>query len=314
VKPKHLVITIGDPAGVGPEVVLKSLASLTVPPAFIITVIGTIELMQTVATLPQYPWLSYLDIPSGQIRPGQPGPSSGQAALSYLERAIQLLLSKEADGIVTAPVSKRFITACGHPFLGHTEYLATSTYCRYPVMTFISNRLRVGLVTTHVPLRKVPGLLNPERIVRTVQVSADGLRRYFGLVSPRFAVCGLNPHAGEGGLLGDEDQRIIAPSVELIRRSGLACEGPLPADSLFKKALQGEYDMIIALYHDQALAPIKTLDPDPVHITLGLPFVRTSVSHGTAFELAGKSIASAQSMLRAIQMAIRMLEADPRLF
>lgn len=263
-----LAVTLGDPAGIGPEVADKALRE---PYDAQIVVLGS--------------------------RAG-----GAKEALSAIDEAIDLALAKKVDGIVTAPVSKERIAKTGVPFIGHTEHLAARAGVPLPVMLFVAGPLRVALVTTHVPLRQLPAVITPDRILGVLRETSKGLRELFGVPEPRLAVCGLNPHAGEGGELGREEIDVIEPAVREAQREGIKAEGPYAADTVWKRPC----DAIVAMYHDQGLGPIKALHPDAVNVTLGLPFVRTSPDHGTAFDIAGKGIADPKPMIAAIRLAAEL--------
>ena len=266
-----LAVTLGDPSGIGPEVVDKALSRGFDAE---ITVLGS--------------------------RAG-----GGNEALAAIDQAIDLALAKTVDGIVTAPVSKERISKIGVPFIGHTEHLAARAGVTQPVMCFVAGTLRVALVTTHVSLRKLPDMITADRILGVLRETAAGLRTYFGVLEPRLAVCGLNPHAGEAGEFGREELETIAPAIAAARREGIRAEGPYAADTVWKRPS----DAIVAMYHDQGLGPIKAMHPDAVNVTLGLPFVRTSPDHGTAFDIAGKGVADPKPMIAAIALAIEMCRA-----
>jgi 4-hydroxythreonine-4-phosphate dehydrogenase len=266
-----LAVTLGDPAGIGPEVVDKALSQSYDAE---ITVLGS--------------------------RTG-----GGSEALAAIDQAIDLALAKKVDGIVTAPVSKERIAKTGVPFIGHTEHLAARAAVKQPVMCFVAGSLRVALVTTHVSLRKLPAMITADRILAILRETSAGLRDYFGVLEPRLAVCGLNPHAGEAGEFGREEIETIAPAIETARKEGIRAEGPYAADTVWKRPC----DAIIAMYHDQGLGPIKAMHPDAVNVTLGLPFVRTSPDHGTAFDIAGKGVADPKPMIAAIRLAVEMCRA-----
>ena len=271
-----LAVTLGDPAGIGPEVVDKALRER-----------WDAEFM-------------VLGSRSG----------GGREALAAIDAAIDLALAKKVDGIVTAPVSKERISKTGVPFIGHTEYLAARAGVKQPVMLFVAGPLRVALVTTHVSLRKLPAMITADRILGILRETSKGLRERFGVAEPRLAVCGLNPHAGEAGEFGREEIEVIAPAIEAARKEGLRAEGPYAADTVWKRPC----DAIVAMYHDQGLGPIKAMHPDAVNVTLGLPFVRTSPDHGTAFDIAGKDVADPKPMIAAIRVAIGMCRSTPTLF
>ena len=271
-----LAVTLGDPAGIGPEVVDKALQESFDAE---LTVLGS--------------------------RTG-----GGKEALAAIDQALDLALAKKVDGIVTAPVSKERISRTGVPFIGHTEHLAARAGVKQPVMCFVAGSLRVALVTTHVSLRKLPAMVTADRILGILRETSAGLRDFFGVLEPRLAVCGLNPHAGEAGEFGREEIEIIAPAIDAARKEGIKAEGPYAADTVWKRPC----DAIIAMYHDQGLGPIKAMHPDAVNVTLGLPFVRTSPDHGTAFDIAGKGIADPQPMIAAIRLAIEMCGTRKTLF
>ena len=210
--------------------------------------------------------------------------------------------------MVTGPVSKEAIQMAGYPFSGHTELLAQLSHTEEYVMMLAGPRLRVSLVTIHIPLSQVPSAISKERVLKCIEVTERGLKEDFGIASPRLAVAALNPHGGEGGLFGEEEEREIGPAVREAQEKGIEVQGPFPADSLFHEALSGGWDAVVAMYHDQGLIPLKMLHfRDGVNVTLGLPFVRTSVDHGTAFPIAGKGVADPTSMYAAIQMAAQIL-------
>ena len=298
----RLAITCGDPAGVGPEVVAAWLAA---NPA------GARE----AAVIGPARWLEALPAAGARIPVGleefaaEPGRPTGEGALvawAALERAAAGCQAGEFAGVVTGPVSKAWLARIGYPFPGQTEFFA-ARWGGEPTMAFCGGRLRVVLLSWHVPLREVPACLTAANFTRVVR-AADELARAEGVPAPRLAVCGFNPHAGEDGLLGDEEQRIINPILTKLRAAhpGLTlCE---PADTLFARQLRGEFDVVIALYHDQGLAPLKAVDFDEaVNVTLGLPFVRTSPDHGTAFRLAGRGLANPRSFANAVTVARRLL-------
>ena len=274
--PVHLAVTLGDPSGIGPEVVDKALLE---PLDAEVTVVGS--------------------------RTG-----GAREALAAIDEATDLALAGKVDGIVTAPVSKERIAKLGVSFTGHTEYLAARAGVRQPVMLFVAGDLRVALVTTHVPIRRLPSLITPERVLAVLRLTSESLRGLFGVAEPRLAVCGLNPHAGEGGECGRDEIDVIAPAIELARREGILAEGPFAGDTVWKRPCDG----IVATYHDQGLGPIKALHPDAVNVTLGLPFVRTSPDHGTAFDLAGKGIADPTPMRAALTLAIELTRTKKGLF
>ena len=280
-KPR-IAITMGDPSGIGPEVTLKALASPEVKGLADFLVIGE-------TSAPK-------------------GTSGGKASLEYIDKALELAMAGEVDAIVTAPVSKAAIREAGiKGFQGHTEYFAERTGTKKFVMMFVGKEMKVALVTRHVSLRSVPAILNSGMICDTITLTDKYLKRYFRIKSPRIGVCGLNPHAGEEGSFGNEEYKIIRPAIKKASKSVKNIYGPLPADVVFYDALKNKYDVVIAMYHDQGLAPFKTLYFNSgVNLTLGLPFIRTSPDHGTAFGIAGKGIADPTSMIEAISLACRL--------
>jgi 4-hydroxythreonine-4-phosphate dehydrogenase len=241
------------------------------------------------------------------VAPGLLSAEAGRAALEAIRAATRLCIEGHAAAMVTAPVNKEAVTLAGEPFTGHTEFIAALCGARESWMLLASDRLRVVHVTTHVPLRRACDL-DRGRVRRTIAIAHDaGL--LLGFDRPRIAVCGLNPHAGEHGLFGDEDARLIAPAVAEARLAGAAAEGPLPADTVFLKAVRGDYDVVVAMYHDQGHIPAKLLGFEhTVNVSLGLPIVRTSVDHGTAFDIAGKGVADPGSMVAALRLAAAMAD------
>jgi 4-hydroxythreonine-4-phosphate dehydrogenase len=298
----RLAITCGDPAGVGPEVVAAWLAANPAG-ARETAVIGPARWLET---LPAAGAKIPVGLEAFAAEPGRPTGEGALVAWAALERAAAGCKAGEFAGVVTGPVSKAWLARIGYLFPGQTEFFA-ARWGGEPTMAFCGGRLRVVLLSWHVPLREVPACLTAANFTRVVR-AADELARAEGMPAPRLGVCGFNPHAGEGGLLGDEEQRIINPILTGLRAAhpGLTlCE---PADTLFARQLRGEFDVVIALYHDQGLAPLKAVDFDEaVNVTLGLPFVRTSPDHGTAFRLAGRGIANPRSFANAVTVARRLL-------
>ncbi len=281
----RVLITLGDPAGVGPEVIDLALASGKIPAGHDIQVIG--------------------DRSAGI--PGKPAARSAAAAMAALDEAVRRLKNGSADAVVTGPVSKEGLQALGFPFPGQTEFFAHAFGLEEFGMLLTGDTLTVGLATIHEPLAKVPELLTEERIVRIGLLTAGFLKRR-GISSPRIAVAGLNPHAGESGAFGDEEIRIITPAIGALNASGQgAFTGPAVPDAIFRDAARGHFDAVLAMYHDQGLIPLKLLDFDTaVNVTLGLPKPRTSPDHGTAFSIAGKNLADPSSMIAAIRLACEL--------
>lgn len=281
----RILITIGDPAGIGPEVIDRALASGDLPTHHELVVIG--------------------DRAAGT--PGRPDATSAAAALAALQESVELLKLDRADAVVTGPVSKEALQAVGFPFPGQTEFFADAFGVKDYGMLLTGATLTVGLATIHEPLAAVPRLLTEERIVQIGLLTAAFLRRR-GIASPQIAVAGLNPHAGENGAFGDEETRIIQPAIDYLNRSGEGIfTGPAVPDAIFRDAARGLHHAVLAMYHDQGLIPLKLLDFDTaVNVTLGLPKPRTSPDHGTAFSIAGKNLASPSSMIAAIRLACEL--------
>jgi 4-hydroxythreonine-4-phosphate dehydrogenase len=287
----RILITLGDPAGVGPEVIDLALASHQLPRGFEIEILG--------------------DRSAGT--PGKPDARSAAAALAALDEAVRQLKNGTADAVVTGPVAKEGLQSLGFPFPGQTEYFAAAFGVRNYGMLLTGATLTVGLATIHEPLAKVPELLTVERITRIGTLTAEFLKRR-GVHQPRIAVAGLNPHAGENGAFGDEEIRIIRPAIDQLNQAGTAIfSGPAVPDAIFRDAAQGRFDAVLAMYHDQGLIPLKLLDFDTaVNVTLGLPKPRTSPDHGTAFSIAGKNLAGPSSMIAAIRLASPARGKTPR--
>jgi 4-phospho-D-threonate 3-dehydrogenase / 4-phospho-D-erythronate 3-dehydrogenase len=332
-----LGITMGDPAGIGPEIAAKALADPLVRKTARLLVVGDARVMagavrlvglalaiRPLAAVAQAGFaddtLEVLDLANADpaaFAVGRVSALCGRAAYEYVERGVRLALAGEIDGIVTAPISKEALAAAGVTHSGHTEILAELTGTRAYAMLLIGRDLRVIHVTTHVALRRVPELVTRERVLRTIRLGHQAMRR-LGLAAPRLAVCGLNPHAGEGGLFGDEEQVAIAPAIADARAEGVDATGPYPADTLMSRARGGEFDCVVAMYHDQGHAPVKTVGfryddaakawtgMSGVNVTVGLPIVRVSVDHGTAFDRAGRGTANPESMVEAITVAAEM--------
>jgi len=313
---KPLVVTAGEPAGIGPELCLSLAQS---PWAEQIVVIADPDMLAERAnilgksvSLKEYS--SAAMAAAGQLlvipQPlandavcGQLDPANAQSLLDGLDRAVDGCLSGEFSALVTAPLQKSVINDAGISFTGHTEYLAERTNSGTPVMLLAADELRVALATTHMPLREVPDALTTDGIIAVLEVLHIDLQKKFGFDSPKIIVCGLNPHAGEGGHLGTEDQEIIAPAISICLEKGINVRGPMPADTAFTPAA-GESDAVLAMYHDQGLPVIKFAGfGHAVNVTLGLPIIRTSVDHGTALDLAGTGTADTGSMLAAVQLA-----------
>jgi 4-hydroxythreonine-4-phosphate dehydrogenase len=327
---RPLLLTQGDPAGIGPELSLRAWLErdrAALPP---FAVIGDPDHFARVAdtfgwTIPIAPvepqqiqsaFSSTLPViplsVSVSAEPGTPDAANAPSVIEAIETAVRLVRAGSAAAVVTNPIAKHVLYKAGFRHPGHTEFLAAlaaeggeETY--HPVMMLWSEQLAVVPVTVHIPLSDVPSALTTDLIVLTGRIVARELRERFGIANPRLALAGLNPHAGENGAMGTEDETIIAPALDILRAEGIQVAGPLPADTMFHAHARSRYDAALAMYHDQALIPIKTIAFDEaVNVTLGLPFVRTSPDHGTAFDIAGKGIARPDSLMAALKLAARL--------
>lgn len=319
-------ITMGDPAGIGPEVVLKAVAEEEVQRICVPVIIGDAQLLAHTARtldlqcgydivrrderLPSHltePVIFHLDNVSGYIEPGIESGAAGKAAAQYIEAAVELCAAGSLDAIATAPINKRALFLGGYSFPGHTEFLAHLTRTEEYAMAFVAANLRIVLLSTHVPLAEAIRLVERDRLVKVISLTHRELKRW-GIERPRIAVAALNPHGAEGGLFGVEEASEIVPAVEACRgRDDMNVQGPFSADTVFLRASRGEFDGVVACYHDQAMIPVKCLSfGEAVNVTLGLPFIRTSVDHGTAFDIAGKGLAEHSSMTAAITLAVEL--------
>ena len=330
--PKPLALSLGDPAGVGPEITGKAWAALRATgPAFM--VIGDYNTLATFpgvalarVTRPQEAAAAFadalpvLDIPlQTPVIAGRADASHAAAVIRWIETAVGLALSGEVGGVVTAPIAKAPLYQAGFRFPGHTEFLAELTAAarhdgaRGPVMMLTAGGLRTTLATIHMPLAKVPAAIDLHGLVNVGLVTAQALSRDFGVKRPRLAMAGLNPHAGESGALGQEETTVLAPAVRALRDLGVDCSDPKPADTLFHPEARAQYDAVVCMYHDQALIPVKMLDFwGGVNVTLGLPIVRTSPDHGVGFDIAGRGAARADSLIAAVRLAAAIAERRQR--
>lgn len=321
---------MGDPAGIGPEVVLKAVAEEEIQRLCIPIIVGDAQLLAHTARtldlqcgydivrvgepLPEHapgPLIFHLDNITGVIEPGVESGAAGKAAGAYIEAAVELCAAGSVDAIATAPINKRSLFLGGYSFPGHTEFLAHLTGSEEYAMAFVAANLRIVLISTHVPLAEAIRLVKKDLIVRTINLTNRELKRW-GIEWPRLAVAALNPHGAEGGLFGMEETSEIGPAVAECRDTEeINVEGPYSADTVFLRASRGEFDAVIACYHDQAMIPVKCLSfGEAVNVTLGLPFIRTSVDHGTAFDIAGKGVAEHSSMVAAIKLAAELAGRD----
>lgn len=327
----YLAITMGDPAGIGPEIIVKALASPAVWRICRPIVVGSVSVLNAEMTRlnsplemvvlqgdhsslegkqiakGHIPVLDPLDRPLGRFRMGRAACGPGAASVRCIEAAVGLAQSRCVDGIVTAPINKEAIhlAGCAHP--GHTEFLAALTKTKNFGMMLVGGPLKILFVTTHLSIRNLPDALTTTGIFNAIQLAQQAIRKHFQISRPRIGVAALNPHAGEHGLFGNEEATIIAPAVKKAKQAGLRVTGPLPADTLFGAAVRGAYDVVVAMYHDQGLIPLKTIAfGECINLTVGLPIIRTSVDHGTAYDIAGKGKADPQSLIHAIKLAARL--------
>ena len=303
---KSIGITLGDPAGIGAEVAAKALAKPSVRRAARFTIIGDECLFRKYFPV-RYKNCTFLDtgcLGAGEFTAGRPSRLTGKASLVYLQTAIDLVKDKQLSALVTAPVCKEAIGEIIPSFHGHTEFLADAFHAKDIGMMFVSGPLRVLLVTRHIPLGQVSRAINAGLVYRAIRLTDTALKTHFRLKKPLIGVCGLNPHAGEGGTLGREEIRHIIPAIKRARSQGIRVQGPFPADTIFYPQNSKRFDALLAMYHDQGLIPVKALYfRKLVNLTVGLPFVRTSPAHGTAFDIAGKNKADASPMTAAIKLA-----------
>jgi 4-hydroxythreonine-4-phosphate dehydrogenase len=308
-----VALTVGDPAGIGPEVVLRALDAADRPDVPFV-VYGPLASLRDRGRrfglkTPEQLAVSVVDIPlEAPVALGVSSAAGGRAAARAVLRAAQDAKSGRVDALVTAPLNKESLAAAGYPWPGHTEMLAEAAETPDVAMMFVGGGLRVALLTIHRSLRSVADAVTGEEVRRVVRLVHRELPR-FGAPRRRIALCGLNPHAGENGLFGREERDVLSPAVAALRAEGLDLSGPLPADSLFVRAVRGEFDAVVAAYHDQGLIPVKLLAfGHAVNVTLGLPFVRTSVDHGTGFDIVEKGIADGQSLVAAMSLAVALAE------
>ena len=320
-------ITMGDPTGIGPEIIVKAFSMEEPFQACRPIVFGDREVLsraiqiQSLSTtleitekIPEDGYLSgkifllpvsRLDITS--LRFGQPDRACGEAMVRYIEEAVKWATRGALDAITTCPINKQAINAAGYSFPGHTELLGHLAQASPVAMMFLGSKWKIVLVTTHLPLKDVSRWITASRILSTLRLTDEGMKKYFAIAHPKMAVLGLNPHCGEGGLLGEEEKREVLPAIAEAKSLGMDVEGPFPADSFFSLSGRTVFDAVISMYHDQGLIPIKMLDfKEAVNFTLGLPFIRTSVDHGTAYDLAGKGLADPTNLVKAVLAAANL--------
>jgi 4-hydroxythreonine-4-phosphate dehydrogenase len=287
-----IALTVGDPAGIGPEIVAKAAADP-----------GVLAVCKPIV---------FSTPPEAAVRTGSVSAAAGRAAYATIVRAVDFAKRGDVDAIVTAPINKLAFAKAGLKWKGHTDLIAHLCDSKRVAMMFHSPTLKVVLITVHVPLKSVSKYLTPALVDQTIGLTAEAMKM-FGTPKPRLALAGLNPHAGEHGVLGDEDDKVLVPAVRRARARRVNIEGPIPGDTVFVRAARGEYDCVIACYHDQGLIPVKLLSfGNAVNVTIGLPIIRTSVDHGTAFDIAGKGVANAGSMIAAVKLAAEMASARVR--
>ncbi|EIC85863.1 D-threonate 4-phosphate dehydrogenase [Serratia sp. M24T3] len=323
---KIIAVTMGDPAGIGPEIIIKALAEgeLSGTPAVVVGCAATLRRVLALGITPAAELriidkvsqasfapgvINVIDEPLANpeaLVPGKVQKEAGDLAYRCVKRATELAMAGEVQGIATAPLNKEALHSAGHIYPGHTELLAKLTHSRDYAMVLFTDKLKVIHVTTHIALRKFLDTLNHERVETVIQMADTFLRRV-GYQNPRIAVAGVNPHAGENGLFGDEEIKIVGPSVEKMKASGINVTGPCPPDTVFLQTYEGMYDIVVAMYHDQGHIPLKLMGfYDGVNITAGLPFIRTSADHGTAFDIAWTGKAKSESMAISIQLAVQL--------
>jgi 4-hydroxythreonine-4-phosphate dehydrogenase len=321
-----IAVTMGDPAGIGPEIIIKALSEgeLAGTPAVVVGCLQTLQRIQALGIVPKVELRPILEVSEARFAPGiinvidepledpaalTPGKVQAQAGdLAYrcVKRATELAMAGEVMAIATAPLNKEALHLAGHLYPGHTELLAKLTHSRDYAMVLYTDKLKVIHVSTHIALRKFLDTLNAERI-ETVVTMADTFLKRVGFKQPRIAVAGVNPHAGENGLFGDEEINIVSPAIAAAKERGIDVSGPCPPDTVFLQAYEGQYDMVVAMYHDQGHIPLKLLGfYDGVNITAGLPFIRTSADHGTAFDIAWTGKAKSESMAISIKLATQL--------
>jgi 4-hydroxythreonine-4-phosphate dehydrogenase len=312
-------ISLGDPSGISPEILIKSLNKLPKNVAYIvyggkkilektakhlntnlnISIVGSVEEVKKSG------WY-LLNLFDEDFEEGKPSLISGKASVIYLENAVKDVLKRKTDAIITLPISKRWIIQSGFRYAGHTDYLADVSKTKEYIMVLMCKKLKVGLITTHIPLKEVPNSITTEKIISKVKLINTELKEKFNIKKPKIAILGLNPHASDNGNIGDEENRLIIPAVEELLKEGIDITYPLSADTAFNR--YKEFDIYIAMYHDQGLIPLKLLCfRKAVNITLGIPFIRTSPDHGTGYDIAGKNIADPSSFLEATKLAIKLV-------
>ncbi len=321
---KKIAITMGEPGGIGPEIIVKALYCSEIRKYSTPIVIGNIDTIKEAVRLiglplkvkslsnlsdskPEIGTIEVIDIKSPMpFKKGMSSAQAGGAVVSYVKKAAELAFKKQVNAVVTAPISKESLKLAGYSWQGHTELLAELTKTKDFAMMFVSEELKVILATIHVSLKEVPRLINEKLVLKTIILAKKG-SDMLGIKNPRIAVAGLNPHAGEAGIFGDEEIKVIIPAIKKANKKGIAVSGPYPPDVVFYKAYNGDFDIVVCMYHDQGLIPFKMLAFDTgVNVTVGLPVIRTSPDHGTAFDIAWQNKADPTSMIEAIKLASRL--------
>ena len=324
-----IALTMGDPAGIGPEIALKVAADPKIERIARLVIVGSDRILRFYAARFKVPYTLEVfhpgtlrvDLVTGHvlvgvgssgdenIPVGKPSATGGELSLACIEAGLDLAQKRVADALVTGPINKQSIGMAGFKWAGHTDFLEERLRSPGTVMMLVGGGLRVGLVTHHVALSEVPKVLSAEKILAALRIMDADMKRYFGMKHPRIAVAGLNPHASDGGRFGNEEARFIEPAVKQAQAEGIACDGPHPPDTIFTPRARMHYDAVLAMYHDQGLIPLKMLAfGRAVNLTLGLPIVRTSVDHGTAYDIVGKGTASTESLVEAIKLAVEIVE------
>ncbi len=321
---KKLAITLGDPGGIGPEIIVKSLYCAEIRDYCTPVVICDRVVLEEALRLlglpveiriikrpeesdPSVGFIELIDIGKiEEFEKGRPTVEGGRACVGYIKKAVELAMNNQVNGIVTAPISKEALKMAGFSWSGHTEMIAELTNTKEYAMMLVGGPLRVILVTIHTALKNVPELIKKESVMKTIRLAKQACNM-MGIENPKIAVAGLNPHAGEAGIFGDEELKEIIPAVDMAQKEGISVSGPYPPDIVFHKAYKGEIDIIVSMYHDQGLIPLKMIAFDEgVNVTVGLPIIRTSPDHGTAYDIAWKGIANPSSMIEAIKMGARL--------
>jgi 4-hydroxythreonine-4-phosphate dehydrogenase len=305
-------ITMGDPAGIGPEIILKALKSHRIDGLCHPVIVGSAKVLRQ-AGAKNFSVVDCAPVDLRRIHAGRISAEAGRAAFASIVTATQMALDGQLSALVTAPICKQALHLAGHRYPGHTDLLARLTKTKRFAMMLATRSLRVVLATTHLPLVRVAGSITKTRVYDTIVLAHSALYELFGIRQPRLAISALNPHAGEGGIFGEDEKRAIVPAIEKALQQGIRAQGPFPADTLFAPGRRRAFDAIVAMYHDQGLIPIKMAGfGKAVNITLGLPIIRTSPDHGTALEIAGSGKADPGSMIRAIEMAVRLVSRRRR--